>query len=142
MAIQEGGDCPEPELISGPHDAEEKVFWRGQPEAINRLVAGYGEGLPNVLTRDLGLSEDQINQAMDLIETELSTPLVHPAMPIQDAIDLAEFLVNLTIGYSRFRPGAPSVGGPVEVAAITKHEHFKWVRRKHYFNDKLNPRTE
>jgi len=29
------------------------------------------------------------------------------------------------ITYFRFTPGAPSVGGPIEIAAITKHEGFK-----------------
>lgn len=60
-------------------------------------------------------------------------------MPIQDAIDLAEFLARLTIEFVRFCPGDATVGGPIEIAAVTKHEGFKWVRRKHYFNAALNP---
>jgi hypothetical protein len=142
VEIQEGGACPEPQLVSGPQDAEARVFWEGQPEAIYRLLAGYGTGLPDVLQGSLGVPNDQVGPAMSIIEQALATPLVEAAMPIQDAIDLAEFLVNLTIGYSRFSPGAPTVGGPIEVAAITKHERFKWVRRKYYFNDRLNPKTE
>ena len=61
------------------------------------------------------------------------------ATTIQDAIDLAAFFVDLTIKFSRFAPGAPTVGGPVEVAVITKHEGFKWVRRKHYYTAEYNP---
>jgi hypothetical protein len=142
VEVQEGGTCPEPQLVSGPADADAQVFWEGQPEAINRLLAGYSKGLPEVLSKDLGVPDAQIGPAMDLIEHRLSTPLVHAAMPIQDVIDLAEFLVNLTIGYSRFSPGASTVGGPIEIATITKHEQFKWVRRKHYFSDKFNPKPE
>lgn len=104
--------------------------------------AVVGTALPDVLRDGLDVPEEQIAPAMSIIEQALATPLVQAAMPIQDAVDLAEFLVNLSIGYSRFSPGAPIVGGPVEIAAITKHEDFKWVRRKHYFNDKLNPRSE
>ena len=59
-------------------------------------------------------------------------------MPIQDAIDLAEFLVELTIKWSRFTPGPPTVGGPIEIAAITRHEGFKWIRRKQYYSPELN----
>ena len=140
--IQEGGDCLEPQVVSGPDDPEAQVFLEGQPEALYRLLAGYGTALPDVLRDGLNVPEEQIAPAMSIIEQALATPLVQAAMPIQDAIDLAEFLVNLSIGYSRFSPGAPTVGGPVEIAAITKHEDFKWVRRKHYFNDKLNPRSE
>lgn len=141
IEIQEGGVCGDPELISGSDDAEPMVYFEGQPEAINRLLAGYSEALPDILRRDLGVPEDQIEPAMSIIDGALSTPLAEAAMPIQDAIELAEFLVNVTIGYTRFRPGAPTVGGPVEVAAITKHEDFKWVHRKHYFREELNPIT-
>lgn len=63
-------------------------------------------------------------------------------MPIQDAIDLAEFLVHAAIMYSRFSPGAQIVGGPIEIAAITKHEGFKWIRRKHYYDQRLNREPE
>ena len=52
-------------------------------------------------------------------------------MPIQDAIDLARFLVETTIGFVRFAVFLPkSVGGAVEIAAITKHEGFRWVQSK------------
>jgi hypothetical protein len=59
-------------------------------------------------------------------------------MPIQDAIDLGRFLVHAAIMYSRFLPGAKIVGGPIEIAAITKHEQFKWISRKHYYDYSLN----
>lgn len=50
-------------------------------------------------------------------------------MPLQDAIDLAAFLANVTIGHSRFVIGPPVYGGHVDVAAIT-HNGFSWVRQK------------
>jgi len=28
------------------------------------------------------------------------------------------------------------------VATITKHEGFRWVRRKHFFEARLNPKEE
>jgi hypothetical protein len=139
VEISVGGDCPPPRLVSGPNEIQARVFWEGEKEAIHRLLAGFGTGLPGVLHQHLGVPIDQIDPAMNVIEQALETPLVQAAMPIQDVIDLAELLVDLTIGYSRFSPGAPSVGGPCEIAAITKHEHFKWIRRKHYFSVELNP---
>ncbi len=62
---------------------------------------------------------------------DLYATLSVPAMPIQDAIDLARFLVETTIGFVRFAVFLPkSVGGAVEIASITKHEGFRWVQRK------------
>lgn len=129
--------CTGPTLVR-PVD-QSGVTWNGQPEAISRLMFGYGSGLPEVLEKNLGVPATQIAPAMDVIRQALALNLASPAMPIQDAIDAAEFLVDLTIKFSRFMPGAPVVGGPIEVAAITKHEGFKWVRRKHYYSQALNP---
>jgi len=60
-------------------------------------------------------------------------------MPVQDAIDLADFLIETTKRFVRFLPGADTVGGDTDIAVVTKHEGYKWVRRKHYFNSILNP---
>jgi len=64
-----------------------------------------------------------------------------PAMPLQDAIDLARYLVETAIGYVRFalRLQPKTVGGAVEIAAITEHERFKWVERRHFYPIALNP---
>ena len=66
-------------------------------------------------------------------------PLIQPAMPLQDAIDLVKYMADVTIGFVRFIPGPPTVAEPTDVAAITKHEGFRWVRRKHYYSPALNP---
>ena len=57
-------------------------------------------------------------------------------------IGRASLRVDCTIGFQRFMPGPDTVGGPVEVAAITKHEGFKWIARKHYFSRGLNSGKE
>ena len=41
--------------------------------------------------------------------------------------------------YFRFLPGADIVGGETDIAVVTRHEGFKWVRRKHYYPSELNP---
>ena len=65
-------------------------------------------------------------------------PLTFPGMPIGEVIDLAHFLVDATIKFVRFTPGHPTVGGPIEIAAMTRHEGFKWIQRKHHFPRDLN----
>jgi len=42
--------------------------------------------------------------------------------------------LETTIGFVRFAVFLPkSVGGAVEIAAITKHEGFRWVQRKSFY---------
>lgn len=111
----------------------------GQPEAISRLIFGVDPSLPGFFHQAMGLEEDQALEATRAVQQTLQYDVIQPAMPIQDAIDLARFLVELTIQAARFNPGPDTVGGPVELAAITKHEGFKWVKRKHYFDRSINP---
>ncbi len=131
------GTCGPPQSLR--NRADTGVAWSGEPEAISRLLLGFGTRLPVILEQNLGVPHDQIAPAIQVIQQALTAPLVMAAMPLQDAIELAEFLVDLTIKFSRFTPGPPTVGGPIEVAAISKHEGFKWIKRKHYFSRELNP---
>lgn len=128
-------NCKGPYKVRGENEIG--ITWNGEPEAINRLFLGYSSGLPNVL-KEGGLEKSRIDKIMELSKRMLPAQMVTPAMPIQDAIELADFLVYTTAQYSRFIPGAPTVGGPTEIAAITKHEGFKWVKRKHYYDPSKN----
>lgn len=114
------------------------VTWNGEPEALFRLILGSSNGLDAVLIECE--VDDQLRDKILKKATEMLTvPFIIAPMPIKDAIDLAEFLVQTTINFSKFSPGAPTVGGPIDIAAITKHEGFKWIKRKHYYNSELNP---
>jgi len=61
-------------------------------------------------------------------------------MPKQELALLAQELINLTSVKRKFSSGRESVGGPIDVAVISRIDGFVWVRRKHYFDPKLNPR--
>lgn len=136
IMVDQNGACPAPVPVR--RQGETGINVSGEPEAFQRLVVGFGAGLGQALV-DIGLSQEDVPKALQAIQSRLEVGVAPPAMPIQDVIDLAEFLVDMTIKFSAFKPGAPTVGGPIEVAAITKHEGFRWVRRKHYFDATLNP---
>lgn len=132
------GVWADPELVAGV-DEDGHVAWGGQPQAIQRLILGYDGGLAGALI-DSGLPETSVGPLLEQVQQRLITPLVHSAMPIQDAISLADFLVELTKRYFAFLPGADIVGGATDIATVTKHEGFKWIKRKHYYASDLNPR--
>lgn len=131
------GEAPQPECLASQGDFD--ILYDGQPEAINRIVNGYSQFLGQALL-DIGLEPDKLDGVLTHIETRTRAPLIAPAMPVQDAIALADFLVDVTKRYVRFLPGADTVGGDTDVCVVTKHEGFKWVRRKHYFDRVFNPR--
>lgn len=51
-------------------------------------------------------------------------------MTLNDAVDFARFLIRTTADYQRFAKVVPIVGGPIDIAVITKWAGFRWVQRK------------
>ena len=127
------GELQDPKLIN----EGQPIFinWYGEGQYISRLVLGFDPLLDNIIN-EYDISEENI---MENIKNKLSLPLGVPSMPIQDAIEFVETLVYVTIQMSKFVPGAQTVGGEIDIAVITKHEEFKWIKRKHYYNKELNP---
>jgi hypothetical protein len=123
-----GRTCHEPRCVMG--ESEFGVLWDGQYEALNRLILGTGFEIGAALARH-GVAPDQVSNVQAGLVADLYVTLSVPAMPIQDAIDLARFLVETAIGFVRFAVLLPkSVGGAVQIAVITKHEGFCWVQRR------------
>jgi len=62
------------------------------------------------------------------------------SLPKDELGAMAESLVNLTRFKRRVSNEQETVGGPIDVAVITKGDGFVWTKRKHYFAAELNPR--
>lgn len=62
------------------------------------------------------------------------------AMPKREVAEFAESLVAMTAVRRKMSLQSETVGGPVDVAVMSRHEGFVWVKRKHYFPLDLNPR--
>ena len=58
---------------------------------------------------------------------------------IEDMITMAESLISITNLQRHFSLLEESVGGPVDVAVITKSEGFVWVNHKQWFQQDMNP---
>jgi hypothetical protein len=138
VEIQKGIAQP-PKQLRKPE--EPGISWGGQTEVLQRMIIGVSPAIFNLLAE---VAEPKQNPAeiaaklMPLISARLQAPVVFAPMPIQDAIDVARFFVHAAIMFSRFSPGPNIVGGPIEIAAITKHENFKWISRKHYYDESIN----
>jgi hypothetical protein len=52
---------------------------------------------------------------------------------------MAESLVSLTSFKRKVSTQTETVGGPVDVAVISKGDGFVWMHRKHYFKSEYNP---
>ena len=131
------GICYGPDLAIGQDLTG--IRWQGQPLSLRRLILGFDEdGLRTVL-RSEGLQQPQIETIIQRCSSEFGISILQDEMPIQDAIDLAIYLEETSAGFSRFCDGPAFVGGPADVAVLTKYEGFKWIKRKLFYDKAFNP---
>ncbi|MCT7596409.1 hypothetical protein [Aliarcobacter butzleri] len=119
----------------------------------------------NELTEELSSTLKLDNNTSDAIKTELNNkakdfffkkiysflasykkdnhtmPLINAVSMLgkNDLAHMAESLVNIASMDKKMSMELESVGGPIDVAIISKGDGFIWFKRKHYFDINLNP---
>lgn len=87
-------------IRNNTNDIDYGFMWNGEQEALNKLVNG----------------EPRMQFNFNL-------------MQLKDGIDLAEFLVDLTIKYQRFDIRLATCGGTIDVLVVTK-DYCKFIKHK------------
>ena len=103
--------------------------WYGASDAIVRLHHGRDDRIFDLL-RSEDVDADQVDRLKTKVSHELQYQVLFHAMPLGDAIDYAEFLLQTTISRFRFVMGAEVCGGAIDIATITRKDGLSWVRRK------------
>lgn len=93
----------------------------GKPRVQRVNVRGKG-------TIQYGILRSGDRLVVNRLITDEFLPLF-AAMPLQDAIDYAVYLIRTTIETLRFEPRYPSVGGPIDVLVVTP-DKAGFVQRK------------
>ncbi|HUW09025.1 MAG TPA: hypothetical protein VM537_04810 [Anaerolineae bacterium] len=77
----------------------------------------------------------------DRVQEQHAAPIIRvvAVLPKDELAIMAETLVNLTSFKRKVSMESETVGGPIDVALITKGDGLIWVKRKHYFDATLNP---
>jgi len=117
-------------------------FFESLVDLVRQSDAGLGEHLhesvePSISDLVSGLFDKWQQRRRSYWEPVLQ---VVSALPKDELAEMAEALVNLTKFRRRVTIVPETVGGPVDVAVITKGDGFVWIRRKRYFDPALNPR--
>ena len=110
----------------------------------NEVIAGLVEDEElrmKLLNLDVGPAVDQLNVQFQALERSLRfVPTISTVANLgkEDLAEMAESLIYLTYLKRRTSPSEESVGGPIDVAIISKGDGFVWKKRKHYFEPELN----
>jgi hypothetical protein len=95
-------------------------FLMQNPQAAQTVTGGAAEGLASIPPPNACLGP-----LMQLARMQV----VLDFMPLQEAVEFADYLGHVAIGYSRFSAGNQVVGGELDVLAI-QPEGLSWYRRK------------
>lgn len=111
--------------------------------AVNEIDEGIASKLDPVLKAALSPLVKDLLKTWESRRAHQWVPVIEivSALPKDELADMAEALVNLTKFRRRVTPASETVGGPIDVAIISKGDGFVWIKRKHYFPGELNPRT-
>ncbi len=118
---------------------------------LSSYLAGYVQSLaPHLLPDkvlpslqlDVQLLVDSFAQSITTVQNEqIIQPMLASVQSLSkdDLAEMAESLIHLTYLHRRINSAPESVGGPIDVAVISKGDGFIWIKRKFYFRPELNP---
>ena len=116
------------------------------PDVVVDSIPGMENGERKSLKRKLrGVGKTMAKEYRANLKTYRQKQFVDPVvqvvamLPKDELAAMAEALVNLTSFKRRVSMQAETVGGPIDVAVISKGDGLVWVKRKHYFPAELNP---
>jgi hypothetical protein len=110
--------------------------------------------LPGIRCESRGRLGQNLRQAVEAVLSDLESQTIQELkdesagetenavmfMAKSDLANFAEALVNITSVKRIASLETESVGGPIDVAVISRDDGFVWIKRKHYFEPDLNPR--
>lgn len=101
----------------------------------NRLVEEKKQDVENKALVSSFLDEFEKMRADSAIQPMLN---IVASLPKEEMAAMAEALVEITSLRRKIDSSIESVGGPVDVAVISKADGFVWIKRKHYFSIDIN----
>ncbi|MBX9678764.1 MAG: hypothetical protein K2X38_08355 [Gemmataceae bacterium] len=111
-------------------------------EVIAQTDANLANVIQGVVRPEIEELTKQLFDAWEMLKKDQWEPVLDTVavLPKDELAAMSEALVNLTKFKRRVTPEQETVGGPIDVAVITKGDGFVWLKRKHYFDPTLNPR--
>lgn len=122
------------------------------PQKVGSIIESKIDSLPDTFTDEqkkelkdiMSVSRNEIASSIDItIQKDNVKPILDSVqlIPLPEMGFLAESLVNITSLKRTFAidGNQQTVGGPTDVAIMSKGDGFVWIKRKHYFDNQINP---
>ena len=117
------------QIITNIDSIDDSFFATGSKDDLKKQLVGITGGILKHLIQSV--NDNYMRPVIKSVAT----------LPIEELGLLAESMINITsvrrkVALDR---NVGTVGGPIDVAIITKGDGFIWLKRKHYFDRKYNP---
>jgi hypothetical protein len=129
------------------HSFVAKSFLDGYPAMLSKILEKHlsrrrrAQLLRSLRTAGQSLTQKLSEGIEAYARKRHSEPIIDIVnqLPKEELAAMAEALVNLTSFKRHVTRNAETVGGPIDVAVISRGDGFVWIKRKHYFTKDLNP---
>lgn len=128
----------------GSNELKSTIIPFAQDDVVNTVVQGIDPKLSQFLVDQSavfdGLDKEKYNRIINNLSEIQRKVYIEPMLdmiallPVEETSVIAETLMNLTSFKRKYSTSVETVGGPIDVLAITPSEGPIWVKRKHYFN--------
>lgn len=134
-------------FVNGIHPGMKSQLDKSMPMLLNKMLERMADEFdePSVKGKIRNFDTSRISTLFnDLLDRtsrdNFSTPLINSLAYLdrEDLADFVESLISLTGLNRRVSGQEEGVGGPTDVAIITKGDGLIWMKRKHYFNPDNN----
>src|SRR4029453_14226686 len=102
--------------------------WGGQIDMSCRIIHGFDPQLPGIIRETL--KDDKKTQELLEQMKKLEFPIPYQVLPLQDCVDLAVAMIRETITFQSLSAVVRGVGGPLDVAVITRRNKLTYVQQK------------
>lgn len=117
------------QIQSGVNSIDDTFFAENKKQAVQQELSR--------------ITSNVINQIVQKAQQQYLLPITQSVatLPIEELALLAESMINITSLRRKVAldNNIGTVGGPIDVAIISKCDGFIWLKRKHYFDRAYNP---
>jgi hypothetical protein len=106
------------------------LTWGGQGEITARILNALDDPTINTIQQELQLTPQAMMNLINTIKAQNALRIPYQFLPLQDCVDLVILLIHTTLRLMNFVTDVRGVGGPIDVAMITRTEGVKYVQAK------------
>lgn len=144
MTLMKGID---PILFEETDNLHEKSMQKVKDDIVEKLTEANvsQDVIDKVVESSLDKIQEEFQESvMEYIQEEYIDGIIDAvdSFSIDDMANMGESLISVTNLQRHISSSDESVGGPIDVAVITRSEGFIWIKHKDWFRQDLNPNTK